>query len=426
MVNFQRFVVALPGRDVSGFHLHTLPRQQKPPKVPELPQLRQENRNANKESKDLLETVYTLLEKHNSINHFAYERNGTCKFSSLCPPFSRAWKMGPRVVREIPPKRLPSSPVGSYLSLASDINETASLTHTPGHIGLGSYASLFISANGKEAKTSSQGKPSQTVSVNETITDIARHFVSQYKYLGGKIFGQAGFNYGCHVRNQDYPPGRWPIFSLMVPITEITLSASQITIQGHDEKVVTDACDWIKNASAVHVRDAQPLSTLQNEEEHKSNVRIVLKEIAAGEYTKIIMSRAVDLEGRVDMLAILYHGRRGNTPARAFTMNHGGFEATGFSPELVVAVENGKVVTEPLAGTTSRIGTEQEVETPGNRLINNDKEIVEHVISVKEAITELNRLCPRKTVAIEDLVSTCIPFLPFPTAPSLTKNLIRW
>lgn len=41
----------------------------------------------------------------------------------------------------------------------------------------------------------------------------------------------------------------------------------------------------------------------------------------------------------------------------------------------------------------------------GEELLHDPKEIVEHVVSAREAITELQRLCPRDTVKIEDFMS---------------------
>jgi len=105
------------------------------------------------------------------------------------------------------------------------------------------------------------------------------------------------------------------------------------------------------------------------------------------------------------MPATLLHGRRANTPARTFCLNQSSFQATGFSPELVVSVDKGKVTTEPLAGTRSQIGTEEEIEALANELLNDDKEILEHVLSVKEAINELNRVCQLNTVNVEDFMS---------------------
>src|SRR4051794_13113886 len=120
---------------------------------------------------------------------------------------------------------------------------------------------------------------------------------------------------------------------------------------------------------------------------------------------KVIASRAVDLTEAVEMRATLLKGRRQNTPARTFSLNHEGFEATGFSPELVLCLENGKVTTEPLAGTRSRVGTAEEVAERRRDLLGDTKEVMEHVISVKAAVDELKTVCHAKTVCVEDLMA---------------------
>lgn len=140
-----------------------------------------------------------------------------------------------------------------------------------------------------------------------------------------------------------------------------------------------------------------------------NRVAKAIAEIKTGKYTKVILSRPIDLPAKVDMPATLLHGRLHNTPARTFSMNHAGFQATGFSPELVVSVRDGRVVTEPLAGTCIRSGTKDEIESLGQVLINTEKEIVEHIISVKEAIRELNQVCVPETVVVDELVSLSVP-----------------
>ncbi|KAL2699592.1 hypothetical protein AAEP93_009567 [Penicillium crustosum] len=70
-----------------------------------------------------------------------------------------------------------------------------------------------------------------------------------------------------------------------------------------------------------------------------------------------------------------------------------------------MSVDNGRATAEPLAGTRSATGTKEEVKKLRHELLNDPKEIVEHVVSVKEAITELRQLCPPDTIKVEDLMS---------------------
>lgn len=47
-----------------------------------------------------------------------------------------------------------------------------------------------------------------------------------------------------------------------------------------------------------------------------------VSEIGEDQYTKVIVSRAVDLEDDIDMLGTLLWGRHQNTPARTFSLCH--------------------------------------------------------------------------------------------------------
>src|ERR1035441_2313946 len=94
-----------------------------------------------------------------------------------------------------------------------------------------------------------------------------------------------------------------PLFlcSIMVPITEVTIEPDQIIVQGYDEQQVTQVCKFLKSTATIACRVSAPwpVNTEQNEEEYKSLVSEALSEIKAADYTKIIVSRAIDLDRRV-------------------------------------------------------------------------------------------------------------------------------
>jgi salicylate synthetase len=165
----------------------------------------------------------------------------------------------------------------------------------------------------------------------------------------------------------------------MVPITEVTIEPHYITVRGHSDQQMDEVCKFLKGTvtHAYHVSPPRPVNTHQKEDEYKALVSEALADIRAEEYNKIIVSRAINLDQRVDMPSTLLHGRRHNTPARTFIMNHAGFQATGFSPELVMSVHNGIVLTEPLAGTRQFVGTKEENDKLRQTLVNDPKEIVE-------------------------------------------------
>lgn len=147
------------------------------------------------------------------------------------------------------------------------------------------------------------------------------------------------------------------------------------------------------------------VDTALNGEAYKQQVARAVAEIRRGEYVKVIVSRAIPLPSRIDMPATLLYGRQANTPVRSFMFRQEGREALGFSPELVMSVTGNKVVTEPLAGTRDRMGNPEHNKAKEAELLHDSKEVLEHILSVKEAIAELEAVCLPGSVVVEDLMS---------------------
>ncbi|KAF4458952.1 ADC synthase [Fusarium albosuccineum] len=273
------------------------------------------------------------------------------------------------------------------------------------HVGLGSRSSLLVNPSGTNATINDQATK-KTFEITGSVADVAREFLGKHSVPNGKIFGYVGFNYAAHSQGQTFKPGNWPLLSLLVPRIEITLAQDRVTIKGDDAHEINTLYDLIRAPLEAGIpRPSADVNTLAQGDEYLKRVVDALSEIAAGKYEKVIASRAVELAEKFDVPGTLLRGRRSNTPARSFALSHEGFEATGFSPELVMLLADGKVTTEPLAGTRSREGSAAEVEKLRNDLVSDPKEIVEHVISVREAIEELNRVCAKDTVAVEDFMS---------------------
>ncbi|KAJ5518480.1 hypothetical protein N7453_000902 [Penicillium expansum] len=245
---------------------------------------------------DVLETVVEVLSKHQNDDYYAYER-------------------------------------GEYW-----------------YIGIGSRSSLAIDSKGQAMTVNSEfGQASRSID-GSSITDIAREFTTNNLKSGFRIFGQAGFNYAAHILGQEYTPDTWPLLALLVPRLELVLHQHMITLKGVDEEVKA-LYHSIHNSTGISTfQNAQPIHT-DDEGNYIVTVENALSDISAGYYKKVVPSRIVEIPHKVNMPATFLSGRRSNNPARSFSLNHAGYQATGFSPELVVSVNNASVTTEPLAGS---------------------------------------------------------------------------
>ncbi len=131
-----------------------------------------------------------------------------------------------------------------------------------------------------------------------------------------------------------------------------------------------------------------------------------VNEIAAGKYTKVILSRSVEVPFLLDFPASYRLGRRHNTPVRSFLLQLGGIRALGYSPELVTAVDrDGEVITEPLAGTRALGRGPANDRRARDELETNSKEIVEHAISVRSSLQEMNEIAEPGTAVVTDFMT---------------------
>ncbi|KAK2882374.1 hypothetical protein FQN49_000429 [Arthroderma sp. PD_2] len=274
------------------------------------------------------------------------------------------------------------------------------------HIGLRSHASLMVSADGKVATRISQEGKQETL-VEGSLNDIARVFTSDYS-AHGKIFGQVGFNYSAHTSGQAYNPGKWPMLSLMVPCVQVSISHGTVAVMGNMENDVMAVFDFIQAISSSGTKTSVPdcylpVDLKADGTEYQSRVERAISDIKNDKYIKAIPSRMVSLPGRVDMLATLFHGRRANTPARTFAFNHIGKQATGFSPEVLLSINDRTVFTEALAGT--QLSNEADMEPTRNKLLNDPKEVTEHCIAIKGSIRRLSHVCSPDSIAVKDFMS---------------------
>ncbi|WP_308277295.1 salicylate synthase [Streptomyces ginkgonis] len=164
---------------------------------------------------------------------------------------------------------------------------------------------------------------------------------------------------------------------------------------------------------------------------YRALVAEAVRDIRAGLLDKVIVSRHVPVPGRLDLPATYLTGRRANDPARSFLLRLGGWEAAGFSPEIVTTVDaDGLVRAQPLAGTRALEGHLERDLARRAELYRDAKEVFEHAISVRLVATELDRICATGSVRVEDFMSVSergsVQHLASRLAGRLAEGATRW
>ncbi|TDD79380.1 salicylate synthase [Actinomadura darangshiensis] len=195
------------------------------------------------------------------------------------------------------------------------------------------------------------------------------------------------------------PTGR--LAHLIVPRTEVRVEDGRATVTGIDAADTEQLAKLLAKPGAQPAGPPSPIDVRAGGDRYRTRVADAVAEIDAGRYQKVIVSRRLDVPYPVDVVSTFLRGRRANTPARSFLFDLGGFQATGFSPEVLVSVDaSGRVMTQPLAGTRAfGLGADADARTRRD-LETDPKEIYEHAVSVRTSQQELNRVCDPETVQV--------------------------
>lgn len=221
-----------------------------------------------------------------------------------------------------------------------------------------------------------------------------------------QLFGWIAFEFGVYRYGlrQRLAPGT-PLARLFWPTARIVVTEESVSLFGdaveHRETVLA-----LLRAGLPKLGETRNIDITADASAYRDRVTAAVGEIAAGKYNKVILSRSVEVPFALDFPSTYRLGRRHNTPVRSFLLQLGGMRALGYSPELVTAVrQDGEVITEPLAGTRALGRGSANDREARNDLESNSKEIVEHAISVRSSLQEMNEIAEPGTAVVTDFMT---------------------
>jgi salicylate synthetase len=221
-----------------------------------------------------------------------------------------------------------------------------------------------------------------------------------------QAFGWIAFEFGAYRFGlQERLAPKTPLARVFWPRTRIVVSDDAVQLfnaDNHQREIVSR----VLSAGPTPIPVASEIDVAADTTDYRSRVGTAIGEIAAGKYRKVILSRSVDVPFALDFPSTYRLGRRHNTPARSFLLQLSGFRALGYSPELVAAVhDDGVVVTEPLAGTRALGRGAARDRQAREDLESNTKEIVEHAMSVRSSLQEIDEVAEPGSSAVVDFMT---------------------
>ncbi|HEY8891804.1 MAG TPA: anthranilate synthase component I [Clostridium sp.] len=123
--------------------------------------------------------------------------------------------------------------------------------------------------------------------------------------------------------------------------------------------------------------------------------------ITSGDIFQVVLSQRLKIENSNDPFEVYRRLRRNNPSPYMFYIDFEGFEIAGASPESLVKVKGNQVMTNPIAGTRPRGGTPKEDQKLKEELLNDEKELAEHLMLVDLGRNDIGKICEFGSVKLD-------------------------
>lgn len=137
---------------------------------------------------------------------------------------------------------------------------------------------------------------------------------------------------------------------------------------------------------------------------YESHVNTLKDHILKGDIIQAVPSQRIRHPTDLHPFNIYRHLRTVNPSPYMFYLDLLDFEIIGASPECLVKLEKGRIVTFPIAGTVVRGKTAEEDDQLANQLLHSIKDRAEHVMLVDLARNDVNRVCDPLSSSVDQFM----------------------
>ncbi len=230
---------------------------------------------------------------------------------------------------------------------------------------------------------------------------------SEFPFTGGAV-GYFGYDAGRKresVANPDFPNAAFNIYDTIViydhQIEEVTLLHTEIhpTNQSPDldelaETLLTGVADVETDVMVSEYRSDV------SQQAFEENVQQVIHGIRQGKAEQVVLSRKLTANIEGDPFQLYRRLRERNPSPYMYYMEFDDHLVIGASPESLVHVQEGRVQTNPIAGTRRRGNTLAEDEKLERSLRADPKELSEHDMLVELSKSEMKQFCNPGSVEV--------------------------
>ena len=151
--------------------------------------------------------------------------------------------------------------------------------------------------------------------------------------------------------------------------------------------------------------DPSVVSRVVSSASYQRAVDVAKEYIRAGDAFQIVLSQRFDLDLGVDPFDVYRVLRQINPSPYMFFLRQGGVSVVGASPEPLVQLLDGRVISRPIAGTRPRGDSEEQDRHFAAELLEHPKELAEHIMLVDLARNDVGRVVRFGTEQVDELMT---------------------
>lgn len=189
----------------------------------------------------------------------------------------------------------------------------------------------------------------------------------------------------------------------MIIVTNILPEDDRVYSEVVDE--LQRLCGLIKDNNRMHefkeCASEKEFESNMTEEEYCNVINRAKEYIKAGDIFQVVLSQRLTFKTSSQHFDVYRRLRAKNPSPYLFCIDFGDFQIIGSSPESLVTVSGGRVITNPIAGTRPRGGSVEEDESLKMELLQDEKERAEHVMLVDLGRNDIGKISEFGSVKLD-------------------------
>ena len=133
-----------------------------------------------------------------------------------------------------------------------------------------------------------------------------------------------------------------------------------------------------------------------------SSVDKIKKYISEGDVMQVVLSQRMTMDFKEKPIEFYKELRKMNPSPYMYYLNMGEYTVVGSSPEILVRLEDEDITVRPIAGTRPRSDNYQKDKDYEIDLLNDKKELAEHLMLIDLGRNDIGRICKTGTVKLTD------------------------